>query len=135
MKYLIVIILCLSHYVSHSQVYKFKAFESYLDKSKGDIEIDDNDWKKVDILVVINLDKKKIKIFGNKEGDYDLIMINDPIKNKNNDQVLVYHAVDEDGDECDIGITIFKGHDPDHWATMRIKYLSADMVFRLKKND
>jgi hypothetical protein len=87
------------------------------------------------MLVVVNLDKKKIKTYGDSAANYDIIMLNNPIKNKNNDVVLAFHTVDNDGDECDISLTVFKEHNPDHWATMRIKNEIADIVLRLKKED
>jgi hypothetical protein len=135
MKHFFVFLMCFHTLIGYSQVHKFKAFESCLDESGGESKIADSKWKKVDILVVVNLTTKKVKIYGNKQGDYDITMVNDPIKNKNDDEVLVFHAVDGDGDECDILITVFKEHDADHYATMRIKYSIGDMVFRLKSDD
>lgn len=48
--------LVLSSFTGQSQVYKFRAFQSYFRPSDQIRQTNEDDWNKVDILVVINFD-------------------------------------------------------------------------------
>ena len=119
----------------HAQVYKFKAFETYLDRSKGKVSIEEADYHQVDLLVVINMDKNKICTYGDKPYQFDIVKLSNAFKNDNGDDVLPYKAVDNDGDECDINVVFFQNREAKHIATMVISYEHFDVYFRLKKDD
>ena len=126
--------ICLLSIVSYSQVYKFKAYQTYVreDLSK---DIDPAKWNTVDFLVVVNLTKNKINTYGNKEGDYDLIKLTDDYTTKGGDRIITYTAVDEDGEKCTIQIIRYKDADISAAATIVIQYHSGELAFRVKKDD
>ena len=71
-----------------------------------------SDWEKCSCLVVINIDKDVITIYSSEKQVYDIIECNDPYTDSDGDEVLKMHAVDQDGDECDIRlISRLKGSD------------------------
>jgi hypothetical protein len=120
---------------SYSQAFKFKAFQTYWKPATQTRPIREDDWNDADILVVINIDKYKVKTFGRKQGDYDIIKLYDPVINDNGDKVLPLDAVDEDGDKCSILLTIFKDQSNPHVATLGVFYSYGSLNFRLKKDE
>jgi hypothetical protein len=135
MKRLIVLLVLFGGLTSYAQVYKFRAFQTYGDNSKGARTIMESDYSKVDFLVVINLDKNRINTYGEKPYQFDIVKAFEPFKNKSDDDVLKYNAVDTDGDECNLTVVIFKNQEAMHTATLIVSYPSFDVHFRLKKND
>ena len=129
------IFLLLSSFSSHSQVYKFKAFQTCVRTPDDARDIEETDWNKTDILVVINIDKGKIKTFGNKQGDYDIISVDETVKNNRGDNVVPYIAVDDEGNKCRIEVTIFNDQSGKHTATMNVIYPKVNIVFRLKRDE
>jgi hypothetical protein len=125
--------LVLSSFTGQSQVYKFRAFQSYFRPSDQTRPTSEDDWNKVDILVVLNFDKNKVTTFGNKEGDYDFISQNETYRNSNNDKVLSYQTIDGEGEKCTIEITIFNDQSGIHVATLSCIYPFGSINFRLKK--
>ncbi|HEV3413394.1 MAG TPA: hypothetical protein VG101_13010 [Puia sp.] len=135
MKRLIVLFALFGAFTSYSQVYKFRCFQTYGDKTKGERPIMESDYTNVDFLVVVNLDKLRINTYAEKPFQFDIVKTFEPTKNKSDDDVLSYKAIDNDGDECKLTVVIFKNQEGKHTATLIISYSTFDVHFRLKKND
>ena len=115
---------------SYSQVYKFKAYQSCLSRH-SDKTIKESEWNNVDILIVINIDKKKINTYGEKEGDYDILKIESDEIMKDSTMMLTYSAIDEDGEKCKIYTFKYK----DGKRTMVFEYPEIELAFRIRKNN
>lgn len=67
-----------------------------------------SDWEKCSCLVVINLDKDVITIYSANKQIYDIVDCDDLYTDSDGDDVLKMHAVDQDGDECDVRLIMRK---------------------------
>lgn len=95
------------------------------------------DWQDVDILVVIDMSKNKIKVFSNAEPTYDIILFKGEITNANGDREAGYTCVDEDGIKCTASLVAFVNQDENarHVGTLTIEYKNIVYYFRLKRDD
>jgi hypothetical protein len=139
MKRLIVLFALFGGLTSYSQVYKFKAFQTYFDETNGKRKVLETEWSDVNFLVVINVDKDKIDTYGKKEEHIDIVQTYAPTKDANGNDFLSYTGVDDDGDKVRIEVTLFTrteaNKDNPHIATLVLVYPLGSILFRLKKND
>lgn len=138
MKYIITISLLLLVSMSYSQVYKYKAFNTFFsiyDEKGKYVRKDDSTL--VDFLVVINFEKKKITTFGKRIGDIDLVSDINTYDDKEGNTWVDYDAVDGDGEKCKVQILIFKDQNQYQKSTLYIDYPKARtaLVLRLRKDD
>lgn len=115
------------------QVYKFKAFNGYVGKST--LLTSDPYWTDCNILVVVNLDKEKVQIYSKTTQEYDLVGMKKSYEDENGHHWLVYSAVDNSGNKCELDLKIFKDKAPEHFATLILLYSDCTIAYRLKKND
>lgn len=138
MKYLLSISLSLCFNLSYSQVYKYKAFNTYFsvyDETGKFVRKDDSTI--VDFLVVINFKNKKINTYGKRTGDIDLVSDISTYDDKEGNTWVDYDAVDGDGEKCKVQILIFKDQTQYQKGTLYIDYPKARtaLVLRLRKDD
>lgn len=123
-----------------SQVYKFKAYATKVATFNGK-EYVNNEVSKVNILVVVNLDKQKIKTFGKSEGDYDLIKLQEQETQDDGSVMTTYEAVDNDGTKCLIKFNIYsdlrkrQNTEDAGIANLGICIGDALLLFYLRKDD
>lgn len=117
-----------------AQVYKFKAFQTYF-RTDLNHQIEESDWNNVDILVIINLDKKKIHIYAKKEVDLDIVSYSDIQTEDNGDKSFTMKAVDEDGTEMSVYHRFFSDQTNKHIASMVLIYKAYSITYRLKRDE
>ncbi len=91
-----------------SQVLKMKAFEiafKYQDEYSQQWK-PWSDWEDVDILITIDSDPQRIKVFSKKEQIYDVIQYKGETTNSDGDITSEWLCVNEDGRKCGIRIVI-----------------------------
>lgn len=138
MKYILLLLLCLSNYCGYSQVFRLRAFSSHLAllDEKGD-EISNKDlWAQSTDFVVINMDKQKVQVYGNKDIDIDLMSRDIP--RKDSDKISFdFTGVDKNGDKCSVTVIVYTGIPETHVATLVISYAAVKlaMIYRLKRSD
>ena len=114
MKYngIIFIILVLISTVSFSQVIKLKAFEIAFKYKNDKTQRWDqwSDWEDVDILVTIDSDPQRIKIFSEKEQIYDIIKYKGETTDSDGDITSEWICVNEDGRKCGVRIVKLNSH-------------------------
>jgi hypothetical protein len=121
---------------SSGQVYKYKAFQftmAVYDQNGKDTY--PNKWDSTDILVVINSDKNKIKIYSKQEQDIDMVSLLSTKKDNDDNTVLVYKCVDGDGKDCRAIFNIFKDQGQIHKETLTIQYSDMAFIYRLRNDD
>lgn len=108
-KFLLALFLSLCCVVSYAaDVLKFQTTELSIKTLDNGSWSKWSDWEKCSCLVVINLDKDVITIFSSEKQTYDITDCNDPYTDSDGDEVIKMHAVDQDGDECDIRLILRK---------------------------
>ncbi len=134
MKYLLLIGLFIYSSLSYCQVYKFKAFQSKAEDYS--IKNKHKEWEDVDILIVLNLDKKKLYTYGESNAIMDLVNLK-TYYDDNGDYWREYDGIDQIGRQSKIQFLIYKDQSGDHCATLFINYEEYTflIIFRLKKDD
>lgn len=130
MKYILIWLLCICSCFGHSQVYKFRAFQTAI------IDNSNNDklkWNEEDLLVVINLEKSKVQIYAKHTVDIDLISNGEESKDDDGNIWGKYDAIDGDGVKCLIKWEVFKDQKGRHNSTLFIIYKDGRLIYRLKK--
>jgi hypothetical protein len=115
----------------HSQVYKYRCFEYktfYDDASR-----EKNKWDSSNVLIVLDSDRQKLKTFGAKEQDIDLIGLDTAFKSDDGNHLL-YRGVNEKGDKCNIEIITYS-HSFDDARGIIMSFKDYSVAVRLKKND
>jgi hypothetical protein len=137
MKY-IMLILALPTFLfgkAQTNVYKYKAFQTAtIDNTKNSIYTADVEWKKVDILVVLNVEKKKLKIYSEAEQDIDLIREMEENTHGTNNKWIREVGIDENGLKCNIEMEIFTDQSGIHVATLFVEYSDLAFVYRLQND-
>lgn len=124
---IIFIILVLISTASFSQVIKLKAFEiAFKYKNENTQRWDQwSDWEDVDILVTIDSDPQRIKIFSEKEQVYDIIKYKGETTGSDGDITSEWICVNEDGRKC--GVRIVKLNSNNNIQQLYIDF--ADFIF------
>jgi allantoicase len=116
----------------YAQVYKFKTIETcYQPVGKPENK---TDWSKADILVVVNYDDDKIRIYSEEQQDFDIVKYYKKETDENGDKWFRYQVVDHKGKNCHIRLLIFKDTEQIHVASLMLEYSDYIFVYRLKSN-
>ena len=129
---LIIMLITGANSYSQATVKKYKSFEFTLfnlEKDTGKME-----WEATTVLVVINHEKKKIKIYSKTEQDYDLLGHTKEYDKDNDADVLDFDAIDANGKRCDIRISKFRTPTTKHVCSIIITYGDYMLAYRLKDN-
>lgn len=134
MKYILLAFLLGISHLSHSQVYRFRAFQDIVKYS--DIKTKEEDWIKADFVVVVNFDKNKVQVYAAHTVDVDLIKLVDTDKDSTGTSIT-YNGVDETGDKCRVILLSYNDRSGEHVGTLVLEYPKTNitMIFRLKKDD
>lgn len=139
MKYFIPLIGCLlaAFLTCDAQVVKYRCYASKLNRvDRNGNEIENPDWKKSDILVIVNLDRKKINTYGEVPGNYDLLGNVVTKIGKDNNYYFFYDAIDKDGDKCKIVIKTFAiRNDENCNLVIGVIYPFGKLTLKLRSND
>jgi len=121
---------------SSCQVYKYKAFQFTMEVyDQNGKDTYPNKWDSTDILVVINSDKNKLKIYSKQEQDIDMVSLISNNKDENENTLLVYKCVDDDGKDCRVKIYLFKDQTQLHKETITVQYSDMAFIYRLRNDD
>jgi hypothetical protein len=90
--------------ISLSQIVKFKATSlAFKDKNEITQEWSDwSDWEEVDVLMLFDIEKDRIKIFSKEEQVYDIIQNKGSSTDSDGDETLEWLCVNEDGLKCGV---------------------------------
>jgi hypothetical protein len=122
--------------IGRGQVYKFrtiKAKVTFADPAmaKGTV---DTLWKQVDMLVVVNDDTKKIKIYSSNPVNLDIAAI---WKSNYEKGILTipYDCVDEKGRDCKVFMVFYNDETGQTISTMNLVYPKYTLSYRLKDTE
>lgn len=116
----------------YTQVYKFKTIEAcYQPAGKTDSK---TEWNKAEILVVVNYDDDKIRIYSEEQQDFDIVKYYKKEIDENGDKWFKYQVVDQKGKNCKIRLLIFKDTEHLHIASLMLEYSDCFFAYRLKSN-
>lgn len=90
-------------------------------------------WKNCDVLMVININKS-ITIYDAPELRFDLIK-NYPSVFKNEQQIIKFDAVDDEGLKCKVSVFVFMKPEGIHRGTVIVEYSNYFLAYRLKANE
>lgn len=139
MKYFIPLIGCflICFLDSNAQTMKYKSFSSKLIRyDSNHTEIENPEWEKSEILVVVNFDKRKVDTYGKETGNYDLVKSVGEKVDKDDNYYVAYDAIDKVGDKCQIIIKFVDNLNPDNCiAILGIVYPYGKLYIKLKAND
>ena len=131
-KLLLGLILMTAVFAASAQVEKYKSFQT---KSYNpETESSPAEWKDAVILIVKNLEKKKIHIYAKNETDVDIL---ETVKTWNDDEGnswVKYSGIDESGIKCEIQWEVFKDQTGRHTATMFLEYKNLKCIYRMQAN-
>jgi hypothetical protein len=121
---------------SPGQVYKYKAFQFTMEvyDANGN-DTYPNKWDSTDILVVVNSDKNKIKIYSKQEQDIDMVSLVSTKKDDDDNTFLVYKCVDGEGKDCRVKFYIYKDQTQVHKETLTVQYSDMAFIYRLRDDD
>lgn len=135
MRCYILIIATIAWSQSYSQVFKFKAFETY-QRNNGDMKsVSEADWIHTDFLVVANLDKDKINTYGQTKGDFDIMKYISNDTDEDGNTVWKLELLDGKAEKCTAEMTFFKNSPNFHVGTLTLYYPYEQIFFRLKKDE
>lgn len=116
--------------LSAQDVIKLRAFQVTAISNSESIE--NAVWKPVNILTVINFDRKKINIYTKETQNIDLINVKEEKQTKEY-YMVIYSGVDTEGLDCIITLMIYENKKNEHAATMFVSYSKNTVIYRLKK--
>lgn len=135
MKYLLMGLLSLYSLCGYTQVFKYKAFETY-HRNNGDYkDVSEKEWINTNFLVVLNFDKDKINTYGQTKGDFDIIKYIGNDLDDSGNIVWKLDLLDKQGEKCTAEVTFFKHSPSFHVGTMTLYYPYEQIFFRLKKDE
>jgi len=134
MKYLFMIGLLLYSSLSYSQIYAYKAFECLGKQSSDMSTIKDDQWQKVNVGVVVNLDNAKIYAYGDSLYSVDLLK---PVGlyTDHAGSHSIYLAMDNKGQICNVTFTRYNQRESQHKATLIFTYIDFSYAYRLKAGE
>jgi hypothetical protein len=96
-----------------SQITKFRTTSLSM-KSKNERTRQWSKWsqpKDVDVLITIDIDNKRIRIFSKEEQVYDIIKFYDIETDDEGDETLKFHCINEDGLKCFVRFVVLNSRD------------------------
>lgn len=129
-KLLFIILFLCSFECFSAQVFKFNAYQiAFFDiqKEKWD------PFEDTDILVSINLDGKKIKIYSKETQSYDIIKSEKKKLDKDGDETLRFYCEDQNGSTCYVDFVVLNSRNG--VRQLYIKYSDAQFVYNIKSLD
>jgi len=136
MKYFIAAIALIYSSASYSQVYKYKAFNTYFkyfDETGKAIRTSDS--ISVDFLVVFNFPKNRINTYGKQEGNMDLISTLEDTTDQDGNVERIYTGIDQFGEKCEVHMKFYKaGYESDCILYYYYATPGVSMVYKLKKD-
>ena len=120
---------------SYNQVIKFRVFQFASVNIAHPLDDPDTVWKERDVLMVINFDKKNVKIYSEPETDLDWIKeLNQWVDDKG-DTHGRYSIIDQDGKKCIGEFIFFKDITQQQKGILKLSYTDYQYIFKLKKTD
>lgn len=92
----------------YGQTYKYKATDLAIKTYEYGRWSDWSDWERVDILVVINMDKDVITIYSKSTQEYDIIEYLGEENDRDGGSSVKFLCVNEDGSRCHVRIRMQK---------------------------
>ncbi|MFN5911634.1 MAG: hypothetical protein ACK45H_09890 [Bacteroidota bacterium] len=80
-----------------SQVDKYKS-HAISTKTEGDDEY--SDWEETTVLITIDMDQQRIKIYSKVPQVYDVVSFDEAYEDEDGDTVFNMYCVDDEGIEC-----------------------------------
>lgn len=133
MKLLLSILLFMSfNGYTQDKIYTYRAFNTALFNSKGDKL---SEFTDLNILVIINSEKDKIDIYAKMEIHINIIKWLETRKKDNGDLIFPIQGVDEEGERCNIELTLRADRNKDYYACLCIFKSNGDnLCYKLKPN-
>lgn len=136
MKYIFTLVNLLLIFQVHSQVYKFRAFETTLSEYNGKEYVQKED-NKTNILVVFNVPDLKVQTYGETKSDIDLTDMIDQHTDSLGGKWLMYNGVDENGKQCEIHLLVYADEQKiqlkEAFGSLAIRYDKTLLIFYLRK--
>ena len=76
-----------------------------------------------------------MKIYSKQEQDIDMVSLISNNKDENENTLLVYKCVDDDGKDCRVKIYLFKDQTQLHKETLTVQYSDMAFIYRLRNDD
>ena len=103
--FILSLILFLFYNTCDAQVYKLRAYEfSYKTYSYYSGWSEWSDWSNCQILVVVDIDNYRIKIYSQSEQEYDIIETESEQTDYKGNKTTKMVAIDKDGSRCNVRI-------------------------------
>ncbi len=125
----------LTGFTSFGQVIKFKS-TSFSSKYKNESTSKWSTWSKLEeteVLITIDLDDQRIKVFSKSEQEYDIIKYFDKEIDSDGDETLKFHCVNEDGRKCYVRFVIL--HSKDGQRQLYIDFADLMWMYNIYKLD
>lgn len=117
----------------NAKVFKFKAFSTAVFFTDGHEPIKNED---VNILVVLDMDKLKLNIYAEKEGNIDIIEVQSAFVDNDNIDHFKFKGVDNDGYKCDVELLLFINRTTDQLGSLVVVFNNGTKCcYRLKSNE
>lgn len=114
-----------------AQVQKFTAYELSSKTYNGYSWSDWSKFEPTEILVSVNLDDKKIKIYSQETQIYDIIEFNEKEVDADGDESYRLYCEDKDGQNCHVDLYFLKSQDS--MMQIYIRYQNMQWVYNLIK--
>ena len=119
-----------------SQVFKYKAYGYTTWKGKN-TTAKDTLWKEINMLAVLDTNNDLLKLYGKKENSYSLIKnVNCPSQGDDN-IMLCFEAIDNEGDKAAVSILLAKqrGSDGKLRGILTIEYSGVAILYSIKSEE
>lgn len=126
-KILSVFLFICSVQVITAQVYKFNAYQLAF------YDIEKEKWQPfedTDILVSINVDGKKVKIYSKETQSFDIITAEDKKVDNDGDDTYRYYCEDQDGNTCYVDFVVLNSENG--VRQLYITYSNAKYVYNIE---
>jgi hypothetical protein len=126
-----------SHPNEPNQVIRYRAFQTYGYYEGQNKPADQILWQDVNILVVFDFNRRKMHTYGEKEMDFDIYDSKVELMPSDSTKSYRYYVVNQDGEECQIGLFLFNNPEDLHIGSVAI-VLPAEkysIIFKVKNDE
>ena len=125
----VLLFICSVQFIT-AQVYKFNAYQlAFYDIEKEKWE----PFEDTDILVSMNIDGKKIKIYSKETQSFDIITVDEKKIDKDGDETFRFYCEDQNGSTCHVDFVVLNSENG--VRQLYITYSNAKYVYNIENLD
>ena len=94
-----------------------------------------SEWEKVNVLVIFDIDKQRIKIFSKETQVYDIATNEGKSKNEDGDVIYSWFCVNEDGNQCRLELWKRFYEDGSFYNQLYVNFSDVRFVYNLHSID